>query len=543
MKLLLTVVLFGGLTIVEVLAYFTGSVWKEWGFILWILTGLVSIGASVFLVGKIIWSDIRSGDVLFWTVFIAVASVTFLVNYQFFYVNHESTQQLAGAFSSLELPGFNYTGTAFLGYPVRQYFLAVLPSLLVGRSPFLIGLGYNWLFLLGMVTWYAGLRRLWNGEKGVVISGLTLVALWLSPYVLMYVRLSEQSILPLSFTMFALGWFLYFWRTKSVLSLIPLVWFGCLLGTSYTPTLASWLLLLGVLVLSGLALVRERRWGLLGGIVAAVITVSVFGGLSFKTRTDIFKPDRMERAGLPFEEHLRQMAEGYTVYFGFSSSYFWPAFVGILVVGMLGWCAIGKQGILGILVSGWVVGVIGMSVYLAGYADPNPTFSLHRALITIPLVLTLAGTILYRWWSERFVTHLRRMGEVFAVLVVGMVCYRATQGLPYGYNQPLMTLTDDVLTTLASKRVPPTLDTEVVLVQAQQDLISLEFILPYFYPQAQVSYGVERCETGEAAGVRLIYTDVPECIREMSRKKVAGASSFTYEFGGQLKTVTKVFEE
>ncbi len=40
----------------------------------------------------------------------------------------------AAGLRSFEAPDWNYTGKAFLGYPNRQYLVAALPTLVLGRT-------------------------------------------------------------------------------------------------------------------------------------------------------------------------------------------------------------------------------------------------------------------------------------------------------------------------------------------------------------------------------------------------------------------------
>ena len=74
-------------------------------------------------------------------------------------LSFESTQQIAAGLRSFAAPDWNYTGKAFLGYPNRQYLVAALPSLALGRSVVALHLGYALPFLLGVMVLYAGFRK------------------------------------------------------------------------------------------------------------------------------------------------------------------------------------------------------------------------------------------------------------------------------------------------------------------------------------------------------------------------------------------------
>ena len=54
---------------------------------------------------------------------------------------------------------WNYTGTAFLGYPNRQYLIAALPAVFLGRSITALHLGFAYPFLIGLVMLFAEIKN------------------------------------------------------------------------------------------------------------------------------------------------------------------------------------------------------------------------------------------------------------------------------------------------------------------------------------------------------------------------------------------------
>jgi hypothetical protein len=75
-------------------------------------------------------------------------------------LNGEAAQQVAGGLNLSASPDLGYTEVGFVGYPGRQYVVAAVPSMLLGRGIWPLRLGYAIPVWAGMLVCYCGLRAL-----------------------------------------------------------------------------------------------------------------------------------------------------------------------------------------------------------------------------------------------------------------------------------------------------------------------------------------------------------------------------------------------
>ena len=472
------------LTGIEAMAYLKHDAWSLIASRVWVVHGTACLVFTVVAVAGVLREDLRTKNLVVplaiaWIAFLTFWRVGSFTNAQ---VNHEATQQVAEALRGAAQPDLRYTSSAFLGYPVRQYLLAAVPSMLMGRGLASLRLGYGAPFFLGVLVFYAGLRRHFRREdpRGFA-SGLSILLLTLFPYLVEYLRRFEQTILPVSFTLQTLGWLLLVLEGAHLSGLFGLVWAGSLLGTSYTPSLASWLLLCGVLI------VLIVRAGQIGGATASVfwlaptIPIVGFGLLSFVTREDLFKPGQ-DTIGI--ESGFEKLSEGFRVFFlGEPRSFVDPLLL-LPVVVYLAMALVGRFGRLQFVLSWWAIGVVGVAVCLKGYAAPPPPFAIHRAIVVRPvLIFGLLRTALGR--GTRWTGLLTLRASVLSAAVIGAFSLSDLFAVRESYRPRLVEHVLADLVQVAHERGAPLESiSRVGIVSASPDLENAHDYLVYFCPNA-----------------------------------------------------------
>ena len=336
-------------------------------------------------------------------------------------LQHEATQEVAAGLDATQQPGWNYTGVGHLGYPNRQYLIAAVPSLVLGRGLPALRLGFALPFLFGAFLFWSGAREAWSrlpgGGTAAALAALSVPAF---PYAIDHLRWYEQTILPLAITLAAAGWLLIAVRRPTVPALLGLGWIGALLGCSYTPALASSALLAAALVwLAATSWRRAERGLALGWLAVATIELGL-AALSFLTRLDLFKPaGETVKAGL-----AGPLVEAFTIFlFGTPRLFLPPAlFLPVMAVILLGF--VGRLRLPGLAVAWWTLSVIVTATIFTGYSIRPPSFDMLRALVVIPPLLLLAGWTGLRLVDERCPRWSPRAGlAALTVLVLGQVAW------------------------------------------------------------------------------------------------------------------------
>ena len=175
-------------------------------------------------------------------------------------VNYESAEQLASFLKdNIHKPAWGYTAGAFVGYPARQFIIVAIPSLLFGNEVFWLQFGYAILFYSGVLSFFLGVRHYFSiKQHGELWALFTVRSCFTFPYLIRYLYNLEQIILPVAFVMHALGWFLLSLERLTAGSALIVAWITGLLGTSYTPALAAWILFQTFFLLLLLRAARPR---------------------------------------------------------------------------------------------------------------------------------------------------------------------------------------------------------------------------------------------------------------------------------------------
>jgi hypothetical protein len=200
------------------------------------------------------------------------------------WIDYESAQQVAAGLDALTAADFRYTELAFLGYPVRQYIMLALPSVIGGRNMFALHFGFNFIFALSALAMYTGLSEFFMKYKPHLVKYAAIITLMTltSPIIADLTRVCEQSLLPSAFTMMAVGCFLMYIRGATPTSVVGLAFSGVTLASMYTPGFASAALLAAVLVRRMVISVRESKSAARGSLdfsLALLTGVTLFYSL------------------------------------------------------------------------------------------------------------------------------------------------------------------------------------------------------------------------------------------------------------------------
>ncbi len=398
-------------------------------------------------------------------------------------IQHEATQEIAGGLDALQEPDWDYTGVRFLGYPTRQYLVAAVPSLLLGRGLPALRLGFALPFLFGALLFWAGAREAWTAlPGGGAAAALATLSVPAFPYAIDHLRWYEQTNFPLAATLAVAGWLLITIRRPSIASFLGLAWIGALLGCSYTPALASSGLLIVTLLWLAVSSWRRRERGLaLGWASVAAITVG-FAALSFLTRLDLVK----EAGGTVRADLASSLHDAFAIFLFGTPKLFVPPALFLPIMAVLALGLVGRLRLRGFAIAWWTLAVIAIAVCLRGYADPPPEMSIHRALVVIPPLLLLAGSAgLGR--IERHVPDWQR--STFAVvfgLVLAQVAWNLA-ALDRAYRPRLHEIVfADMLEEGGRLEIESDSRPLVVLLARSHELDNAEDFLMYFYPGCRV---------------------------------------------------------
>ncbi|MCB0311124.1 MAG: hypothetical protein KDD42_07805, partial [Bdellovibrionales bacterium] len=367
--------------LVEVLAYQFGGVSSYLASRLWVGIGIFYVGISLWAVACAVYSDFRSGNFVNILALTAVIAI-FCLDVNLPYVDHESTQQATDARNNLAEMDLGYTRTAFLGYPSRQYLWSYLPTYIFGPSFVALRWGYAWPFLLGLMLFYAGVQRVSTKiSANNTLPALALLSIPCFPYVYEFFLHFEQVILPISFVLQVVGWGLLAVTTFSLPNLVAMAWIGSMLGTSYTPSLSCWAILIALLTLEVVRLVRLKQPRHAAAWLATALVIVSLGACSFYTRTDLSSSLDSGNLTLTRAQHnLSQILD--LLLFPKEKSFFGTAMILPALLYLLS-SILFRHGLFHFVLSLGSVGIILMSVILRGYADPPPFLALHRAMVAI----------------------------------------------------------------------------------------------------------------------------------------------------------------
>jgi hypothetical protein len=402
------------LSLLEIAAYRTHGAIPVIASRAWALMGIAYFAATAILIVGALLSDLWKRKFVFALLAIGLGIMVFyrLGNLYHLQINYESAQQLASFLKdNIHKPDWGYTAAAFVGYPARQFIIVAIPSLLFGHEVFWLQFGYAILFYSGVLCFFLGVRHYFSlKQHGEVWALFTVLSCFTFPYLIRYLYIMEQTILPIAFVMHALGWFLLSLERLTAGRALIVAWISGLLGTSYTPALAAWILFQIFFLLLILQAARHgRRAQIVLWVSVWAYTLTV-GLCSFVTRIDVrLTPE-------PGHGHVAQaLLTGLKTFFlGRPIEYMSPVLaIPVAVFFLL--ALTGRLGLIKWITGGWLLAVIYFSVTSGGYAPYDPVYTLYRSILLIP-VMMLACWDSYLDFFKKF-KQWKHIGPILAVIL------------------------------------------------------------------------------------------------------------------------------
>ena len=467
----------------EALAYLKGGPFSWIAARLWVLMGLGFVVLALREIANSIAGAVRERSVvsLVMVGLVAWAALWGIGGIDHVQLQHEATQEVAWGLKAMEDPSWSYTRSGHIGYPGRQYLIVAAPSLVIGRSLVGLRLGFALVFILGVLLFWAGAREAWGdrprGHAGAALAALSVVAF---PYAVKHLHWYEQTTLPLAFTLAAVGWLMITLRRPSCLNWIGVAWISSLLGTSYTPALGSWaLLLVALLWLAGIAWRDGDRSAIAGPLAAAVVAAG-FGGLSFLTRVDLVREHGDVMRPDPFEP----LVEAFSIFVLGSPTAFIPVVLVLPILAVLVLGLAGRLGVPGLAVSWWTVGIVVASIGFAGYAVRRPDFEMHRAQVVIPPLLVLAGWSILKLRAVGSTSRIARLAFLaVALLITGQAVWTVASSRR-SYRPMLREMAYFELFDRARERGVTGEDPVALLILSQRgEFLNSQDFLQYFFPR------------------------------------------------------------
>lgn len=433
---------FLAISFLEISAYKQQGIFSVIASRIWLFTGIFLITMFVCLSISIIIKDIktRKFKCLFVYLLLFVFLYTMIGNLNYADINADAAQQTAAGITAMKSTDWNYTGTAFLGYPARQYIIAALPSLLLGRSIYAFHLGFAFPFLIGLTLIYFELRK-WLENSGLkeeyaLLPVYSIVAFrFIAEYYLNF----EQAITPVALTMICSALLLKMIRQPDTITAIALSWCGCLCVDSYTPVLA-YLGLLGCLILIYSIYLLKTNYSEIktNHIHAKIFPVfKCFLGIEI-TFLFFFIATILGNRGDRITETRTDISistfflDTWKDFFTDKNAIFLGMFSGIILLYLL--LAISfRLKFYDFIIACWTLMVVFLSQYMVGYTSYEKQWILQRNMIIIP-VLVLA----FSFATGRMLIQKQLIIEnhtlIAGLLVLGLTSY-------WGFGQPHQSFT------------------------------------------------------------------------------------------------------
>jgi hypothetical protein len=363
---------------------------------LWMLGWGICAAGILYRFIRLVAEDLKAKHYLSLVFLTGIFAMLILAagNFNRIVIGQDATQQLAAGTLSFSAPDWNYTGKAFLDYPNRQYVLAAIPTLVLGRSIPALQIGFAYPFFLGLLMLYTGFRE-WQKREGLpeIFAMVGLSALFVFPYVTEYYIYFEHTLYPACFTMQCIGWLLLFLKKPSLYHAFAIMWTCAMMANCYTPAIASVALFVCVIFLLGFFTLSQKSslpYPRLEGRLSFLTCLNMSAVISlFAAFTFLFgRGDRVtEMRTENFSESLAATKEGYSIFFLNSPAVF-SNYLLIFIVIYLVMSLLYRFGLIHLVISVWVLGIVGMSQFLKGYAVYEPSISMSRTLITVPVLVT-----------------------------------------------------------------------------------------------------------------------------------------------------------
>ncbi len=301
-------------------------------------------------------------------------------------INDEAIQQVAAGLGLLESRrDLGLFSTGFVGYPARQYLLAALPSLVLGRGLIALRIGFGGLFLIGYLSFLSSLRGYLEARKSeaaALLAALAGVLVALGSYPLLYARLFEQTTAPVAAMLFFLAGALRLADRPAPLGALWILWSVGFMPYAYTPALAAWAFCMAVLACLAFTGFRASRPILAAALVygAAALAVSLLAQVQANLASGRFSLGATTDTGN--DSWVYRLSNGLHAAFGLEESLVpAPLALGILFV-LLHSSKRRDYRILSLCL--WALLTVAVSLLMRGYWRRVPEFDIQRAMIILP---------------------------------------------------------------------------------------------------------------------------------------------------------------
>lgn len=513
-KYLITGTIF--ICVLELLAYIIGTPFSYLAGRIWIVWGCIFIFFSFNALLKTILIDLK----LNYFEGIAGLLLTLIVIsiglFSEFSIHHETTQQIASTITQFtNHQDLGYTKTVFLGYPSRQFWFLVFPTLIFGQSPLNLTIGYAFFFFLGVGIFYSGLRSLIPAKTHIPLIGIALISIFTFPYVIEFLWNFEQSILPLSFFLASLGWLMIFLKRQSFGNFLSLAWISGLLGTSYTPSLAAWIFMLCSILI---VLIFQKNIDKKIYLFLLVIIIFIFGSCSFLSRQDI-RIFSNSTHSIIFQETFATVINSFKILFFSKDKQFIAPILSSILIPYIILSLLLRFGKIHFLLNLWVLFTVIAAVTFSGYASPPYEFSLHRALVIIPPLLAGSLIFLIIEMNKRKI-HISHYNYL---IIMSLFIAFSVWNISYFSSTRIMKQSAVLIHNMISitnKTHIHTNDRFIIGILSKNiEFVSISDYLQYFFPKHSSYYSDGKCIIPNTRLPILLYGDLDnECFQKIADK-------------------------
>ena len=500
---------FAIISVLELLAYCRQGIFSIIASRIWLLTGLFCLAAFLYHAVSTVVNDFKQKNYVIIIGFsvLLVIFFSYIGNLGYADINADAAQQVAAGLNSFSAADWNYTGVAFLGYANRQYIVAALPALLLGRTVFSLHFGFAYPFLIGLTMLFLEFRN-WLKEKGQneCYAFLPVYAFLAFPFITEYFLNFEQAITPVALTMIGIALFLRLYRHPDVITVISLAWVGCFFCDSYTPVIASLGLLCCFIALYILELFRKNAKDIFSkkatGNALPLIKVLIgtelnivcfFIATLLGTRSDRLSAVREDVSLTSFA------LESWSEFFTDKNAVFLGLFSGIVVL-YLFLSLLFQLKFYDFAISCWVLGVVLFANYMVGYTSYEKAWILQRNMIVIPVLITAIFLTFLRI-MDRHQLSIRKHTLITIILffaIIGIYNFgQKHQSFNYfRYIQPMKYMLSYTEDTLKEYDIKETEEFNVLLITDNLLQSNIYDYAKFFYPNAH-TYSIKSGETIE----------------------------------------------
>jgi hypothetical protein len=468
----------------EFLAYGRRGIFAATAGRIWAAHAVFYAISTLALIGWTLAQDVRGRRLLPVVVFAGLTALIFAgtAGIEHVNLNGEASQQVAEGLTLREGPDLGYTKGAFLAYPARQYVVAAVPSMLLGRGIWPLRLGYAIPFWAGMLVCYCGLRALfvsWGADTRV--AAVTVLSFFTFPYVFWFLQRYEQTSLPPAFAMHVIGWGLLCFVKPTLFRFVNLLWPCGMAATTYTPGVAFWGLCLVFFLALAVKRWREHRPEALAWLGCAVFQTAV-GCASLFVRLDL----RL----LPQQrDHARNFYVGLKILF-FGDPYFFlsPILLFPILLYLLPALAF-RFGPAHFAVGAWCLATFAVSIAAEGVASPSADLALQRSLVVVPVLVTGMAWAFQRWAGRRGAS----LSTAALWLLAGVLAIYSVQNLrrarSYFFVTPREAVIQDLIRQVERLGAAPESRLLLGFATDAGDLFNIHDFTLYFWPYADVVKG------------------------------------------------------